>query len=134
MSDLADQSGLPASVIKKIIGVFSSFPEIEQVLLYGSRAKGNYREGSDIDLCIRGHKIESSLLSHIEAKLDDLFLPYKIDLALQHDIQNQRLLDHIERMNTVFYRQNNTKEQPHPTSPQPNNAATTLSPDTNNKT
>lgn len=95
--------GLKESTIAKINGVFSSVPEIEQVILYGSRAMGTYRNGSDIDLTIKGAAVTHSQLLRIENLLDDLLLPYTIDLSLLHQIDNKDLLDHIRRVGVVFY-------------------------------
>lgn len=102
MDDLETVCGLDLSIIEKIRGVFSSYPQIEQVLLYGSRAKGNYRRGSDIDLTIIGDQLSLSTLMQIENDLDDLLLPYKIDLSLLHKIECQELVDHIRRVGIVF--------------------------------
>lgn len=95
--------GLDFPVIKKIRAVFSGFPQIEQVLLYGSRAKGNFRPGSDIDLTLMGEQLTMSQLIQIENELDDLSLPYKIDLSLLHAIESKDLIDHIHRIGIMFY-------------------------------
>lgn len=94
--------GLKESTIDKINSVFSRFPHIKKVVLYGSRAKGTFRTGSDIDLTIVGELTHWEQL-RIENELDDLLLPYKIDLSLLHQIENQDLLDHIGRIGVVFY-------------------------------
>lgn len=73
------------------------------MILYGSRAKGAYRDGSDIDLTIVGDTITQSLLLRITNELDDLLLPYKIDLSLLHQIEDKALLEHIKRVGVVFY-------------------------------
>ena len=62
--------------------MFKSYPEIEQVCIYSSRAKGNYYPGSDIDLVIMDDLIKDSRLSKLEIDLDDLLLPYKLDLTV----------------------------------------------------
>jgi uncharacterized protein len=95
--------GLKESTINKINSVFLNYPEVRQVILYGSRAMGNYRTGSDIDLTIVGEAVTHSEQLRIENKLDDLLLPYKIDLSLMHEIDNTDLLDHIKRVGVVFY-------------------------------
>ena len=102
MDALATTSGLDLSVIDKIRGVFAGYPQIERVLLYGSRAKGNYRAGSDIDLTLIGEQLTMSHLMQIENELDELLLPYKIDLSLLHKIESRELIDHIERVGVVF--------------------------------
>jgi len=78
--------GLKEKHINAINACFALYPQIEQVLVYGSRAKGNYRDGSDIDLTIVGNLDFSSLL-HLEKQLDNLLLPYKIDLSLHDNIR-----------------------------------------------
>ncbi len=96
--------GLSSKTIQKINEAFELYRDIEQVLLYGSRAKGNYQHGSDIDFVILGEKIDYSQLLKIENHLDDLLLPYKIDISLFCQIKNQNLIDHIKRVGIVFYK------------------------------
>nr|WP_320017553.1 nucleotidyltransferase domain-containing protein [uncultured Desulfobacter sp.] len=71
--------------------------------MYGSRAKGNYHPGSDIDLVIMDDLIKDSRLNNLEIDLDDLLLPYKLDLTVFQKIQNQDLIDHINRVGILFY-------------------------------
>jgi len=97
------QFGLKPDTISRINGVLAAHPEIEQAVLYGSRAKGNYRAGSDIDLCLKGDALTLTQLLKIENELDDLLLPYKIDLSLHHALDNPELIDHIRRVGVVFY-------------------------------
>ncbi len=72
--------GLSDKTIELIREVFSKHPQVEKAVLYGSRAKGNYRPGSDIDLTLLGESLNLTELQKIELELDDLMLPYKIDL------------------------------------------------------
>ncbi|MCY1276480.1 polymerase beta, Nucleotidyltransferase [compost metagenome] len=95
--------GLPAQAIEKLNGVFERWPQIQRVLLYGSRAKGNYRPGSDIDLSIEGENLSLSQLMAIENQIDELLLPWMVDLSLKHRIDNPALLDHIQRLGVPFY-------------------------------
>ena len=95
--------GLKESTINKIISVFAKHPKIEKVLLYGSRAKGNYRNGSDIDLTLIGDELSYSYLSNIELDIDDLFLPYSFDISILKDIDNPDLVEHINRVGVVLY-------------------------------
>ena len=98
-----DLYGLPINTIRKIQNVFSNYLDIHRVCLYGSRAKGNYHAGSDIDLTIMDDSFNSSRLLKIETELDDLLLPYKIDLSIFCKIENQDLIDHIQRVGIDFY-------------------------------
>lgn len=95
--------GIKPESITKINAVFSSHPQISQVILYGSRAKGTQRDGSDIDLTIQGEDVTLTQLLKIENELDELLLPYKIDLSLYHHIDNPDLVEHIRRVGKVFY-------------------------------
>lgn len=98
--------GLKIATIQAIQDVFKKYPTVEKAILYGSRAKGNYRPGSDIDLTLVGKQLNLTTLQKIENELDDLLLPYKIDLSLHKQIQNKELLDHIERVGKVFFDSN----------------------------
>jgi len=95
--------GLTIATIQAIQGVFKKHTEVEKAILYGSRAKGNYRPGSDIDLTLFGEQLNLTTLQKIENELDDLMLPYKMDLSLLKQIQNKELLEHIERVGIVFF-------------------------------
>ncbi|WP_150299113.1 nucleotidyltransferase domain-containing protein [Pseudomonas profundi] len=95
--------GLPALAIDHLCEVFRRWPKIDAVLLYGSRAKGNYRSGSDIDLAIKGEGLTFSDLLAIENEIDDLLLPWSVDLSLMGEIDTPSLVEHIERVGVVFY-------------------------------
>lgn len=95
--------GLKDINIKKIQSVFAKYSHIEKAILYGSRAMENYRNGSDIDLTLEGENLNLSTLLKIENELDDLLLPYEIDLSLFHKIENPQLKEHINRVGKVFY-------------------------------
>lgn len=95
--------GLEDDIVKKINKVFAGFPAIENVVLYGSRAKGNYENGSDIDLTMKGEHLTYSLLGEVSTALDDLLLPYTFDLSLYDHITDLDLLEHIQRAGKVFY-------------------------------
>lgn len=95
--------GLPVSVIEKICVVFAKFPEIEKAILYGSRAKGNFKIGSDIDLTLYGERLEARQSGKIAETLDDLLLPYMIDLSIYDELNHAELQEHIDRVGVVFY-------------------------------
>lgn len=98
--------GLKPHTIKAIQNVFAKHKAIEKAILYGSRAKGNYRNGSDIDLTLVGKTLTLSQQFSIETDLDDLLLPYKMDLSIFHKIENEDLIDHINRVGISFYESN----------------------------
>lgn len=93
-----ENTGLSLRNIEKIKDVFSNFPKVKEVVLYGSRAKGNYNHGSDIDLSIVNGDVDFSELLKIENSLDNILLPYKIDLNFFPNIKNDALKEHILRI------------------------------------
>jgi predicted nucleotidyltransferase len=95
--------GLKEDTIQNIQHVFAAFPEVEQVIIYGSRAKGNYKPGSDIDITLKGEKLNLSVINRLSLKLDDLMLPYIFDTSIFKQISNPDLIDHIKRIGIVFY-------------------------------
>ncbi|MDB5088915.1 MAG: hypothetical protein JWR09_2909 [Mucilaginibacter sp.] len=99
--------GLSLNNLDKIVDIFKQFPEVEAALLYGSRAKGSYKQSSDIDISLKGKKLNLSSLSKINNMLDDLMLPYKFDISIYHQIYNPDLLDHIKRVGNTLYRSQN---------------------------
>lgn len=95
--------GLKSLDLEQISVIFRRHPEVEKVILYGSRAKGNYKPFSDIDITLVGAKINLTLQNKIENELDDLLLPYKFDVAVFHKIKNKDLLAHIQRVGKVLF-------------------------------
>lgn len=102
--------GLDAATIRKIQGVLAQFPEIEQAIIYGSRAKGDFQPGSDIDLSLIGNTLSEDRLLQLANRLDDLLLPYQFDLNRFHTLQNQALIEHIERSGKTFYTRTGTAD------------------------
>jgi uncharacterized protein len=99
--------GLSSQTIEKIYSVLTDFPLIEKAVLYGSRAKGNFRNGSDIDLTLIGSQLNHTDLMKIEDRIDDLYLAYSFDISLFHQIENKDLIQHIERVGKEFFKKQN---------------------------
>jgi predicted nucleotidyltransferase len=95
--------GLKKEVINQINAVFFKYPQIEKAVIYGSRAKGNFKNGSDIDLTLEGVELNLSVINAILIELDDLLLPYTFDVSIFNQISNSDLVEHIERVGKVFY-------------------------------
>ena len=95
--------GLNEETVEKIKEVFGRYPAIEQVIIYGSRAKGTAKKHSDIDLTLTGKQIDLTLLNKISWELDDLLLPYTFDLSIHHQLEQADLIDHIKRVGKVLY-------------------------------
>ncbi|MDO9268466.1 MAG: nucleotidyltransferase domain-containing protein [Methylobacter sp.] len=102
-TDAAAKLGLSQTTLDKLNSVFLRHKAINSVLVYGSRAKGNYRPGSDIDLTIKGDVLEFAELMQIEDQIDDLFLPYTVDLSQYSQLSNTDLIEHIDRVGVVIY-------------------------------
>ncbi|NUQ37956.1 MAG: nucleotidyltransferase domain-containing protein [Caldilineales bacterium] len=104
--------GLSEAAIARIHAVLARHPQVEQAVLYGSRAKGNYKTGSDIDLCLYGGpELTLSVLFRMMNELDDLLLPYSIDLSIFRNVSDPDVIAHIERVGMVFYTREAAKTQ-----------------------
>lgn len=100
------QFGLSANVMTQLHSVLAQHPNIERAVVYGSRAKGNYRPGSDIDLTLfsqQDKEINFQELCNILDEIDDLLLPYTVDLSVFKELENPELRAHIERVGKNFY-------------------------------
>ena len=95
--------GLSDTVIAELQDVFRRYANIEKVLIFGSRSKGNYRSGSDIDLAVVGIDIDYNLLLSIQCDIEDLGLLYSIDLLDYQKKKGTPIGDHIDRVGQVFY-------------------------------
>lgn len=97
------QFGLPDDVLPKLLAVLSSNQKIRQVTLYGSRVKGNWRRGYDIDLCLDGDALNLKDLDELDSAIDSLLLPWKVDIAVRQQIDNPKLIAHIERAGVTLF-------------------------------
>lgn len=95
--------GLSDNHIAAIQRILQAYPKVSKAVLYGSRAKGNYRPASDIDLTLQGEALDYSDLVVIDTALDDLLLPYTMDLSIYQQIENPDLIEHIKRVGLPFY-------------------------------
>ncbi|MGB6150752.1 MAG: nucleotidyltransferase domain-containing protein [Pricia sp.] len=94
--------GLKNSGIDRMNSVFDKYDGIENVIVYRLRAMNDYRNGSDIDLTIKGNLSKRNFYDILQ-ELDDLNLPYMIDLSKIEEIKNSNLIDHINRQGKTFY-------------------------------
>ncbi len=104
IEEKAKKLGLSAKTLQKLCTVLQAHPNISQAIIYGSRAKGNFRIGSDIDLTLKGHNIHFSELMKLEDEIDDLLLPYTVDISDYGQLENQELIAHIDRVGIIVYR------------------------------
>lgn len=103
--------GLDQNIIKEIQRVFSQNNFVEEAILYGSRAKGNYRNGSDIDLVVAGKNLSTDSIYLLEEQLEALGFLYKFDVQHIATINNTALLKHIREEGKLFYKKDN-EDQP----------------------
>jgi nucleotidyltransferase substrate binding protein (TIGR01987 family) len=94
--------GLSEIQIEKIKTVFAKYPEIDSAIIFGSRAKGNYKYNSDIDIALKGENA-STVSGDIAFDLEDLNFPNDFDLKVFNTISNQELVEHINRVGIAIY-------------------------------
>lgn len=95
--------GLPETTTRTIRRILAEVPAVEKAVIHGSRAKGNYRPGSDIDLTLFGAGLDLDVLGKIAARLDEAPIPYQVDLSIFDRLDHAELRAHIERVGRVFY-------------------------------
>jgi predicted nucleotidyltransferase len=102
---MSNSFGLLTSDLSSITEIVSSEKEVEEVIIFGSRAKGNFRNGSDIDLALVGANISSSTVNHISSKLnEETKMPYRFDVLNFQKIRNSELVEHIKRVGKTLYK------------------------------
>jgi predicted nucleotidyltransferase len=96
--------GLPEQSLNTLEAIFKKYPGITKVILYGSRAMGNYKNGSDIDMTFEvDDSFGYSDLAHIAGDFDDSNLPYFVDCSIYKKLSNENLKNHIDRVGKVLY-------------------------------
>ncbi len=100
--------GLDVDTLRNIRKTIAQFPHIEKVLIYGSRAKGNYKAGSDIDITLVAEDLTlKNSVYPLSTALDDLHLPYTFDISIFDQLENPDFVDHILRIGKTFYQKEN---------------------------
>ena len=97
------QYGLSEKNIHRIQQIFPLFPEVDAVVLFGSRARGQFRAGSDIDLALKGASIQLKTLLRISRMMDDLMLPIRFDLLIYQYVSDTSLLRQIDEEGILLY-------------------------------
>jgi len=95
--------GLSENTVARTREVLETFPEIESTVLFGSRAKGTYRPGSDIDLALTGSALDARIVGRVYDALDDLLLPYRFSLILFDHQTDPAVTAHIQRVGIPLY-------------------------------
>ena len=101
---LNKQTGLTQQDIDLIRQEAAQLPGIERVVLFGSRAKGSYRPGSDVDLMIQGHAVTDDTATQLADQLNEVLpLPYFFDVLNENTLSNDALLQHIKRVGIILF-------------------------------
>lgn len=96
--------GLNQAELSLILTVFGKHPEIQSVILFGSRAKGTHSNRSDVDLAVDG-EITALEAEAIASELDELPLPYRFEVQALKAIKHRALIEHIKRVGVEIYRE-----------------------------
>jgi uncharacterized protein len=108
---MKNKFGLLESDLTSIVEVISSLHQVDQAFIFGSRAKGNFRPGSDVDLALKGKNLDFETVSKISYILnEETLMPYKFDVVNYHSIQEPELIDHIDRVGIEVF---NRKKESH---------------------
>lgn len=104
MSDVLWQKyGLSDANGQRVSDVLSRFSEVHEAVLFGSRVKGNYKSGSDIDLAVKG-SVSKDVLSRLLTAFEETVLPYFVDVVVYDNIKNEALREHIDRVGVSIYK------------------------------
>ena len=95
--------GISDTELRVITRTFEANERISAVILYGSRAKGNYKPFSDVDLTLVGDNLSRKDINYIYAAFDESSLPYKFDISIFNSLKNEKLIEHINRCGIVIY-------------------------------
>lgn len=87
-----------------ILDTLSQYSDIDKALIFGSRTKGNFKKGSDIDIAVYGSKLNNKTVLDLSAALNERIpIPYFCDVVAPENLENQNLVEHINRLGIVFY-------------------------------
>ena len=100
---MMNEFGFSDQVMSKLHAVFTHYPEIEEVLIYGSRAKGNHKQYSDVDITVKGTGLNKTILHRLIFEIDDMLLPYNFDISIYEKITNPDVISHIMRVGKTLY-------------------------------
>lgn len=98
-----DRFGLKAADLRSMESAFKSLPEIESVIIFGSRALGNFKNNSDIDLCLKGLAVDYAICVKLSSKLEELPMPYLFDIVNYNNLKNFELKSHIDRYGRLIF-------------------------------
>ncbi|MEI7504129.1 MAG: nucleotidyltransferase domain-containing protein [Paludibacter sp.] len=96
--------GLSEHDMDVLKSVLSSYSQVDEAIIFGSRSKGNFRNGSDVDIALKGLELNLDIVSKISYTLnEETTMPYKFDILNYNSISNNELIDHINRVWISIY-------------------------------
>ena len=103
MDHILNEFGLSSREMNEVFRVLRAYPQITLVHIFGSRAKGTFHKGSDIDLAIMIGDVDPKIVDQLNSAFSESSLPFTVDLIQYHTLTNDSLKDHIDRVGKVFY-------------------------------
>jgi len=101
---MQNKFGLSEKDVATIIETLSREPHVDKAYIFGSRAKGNYKNGSDVDIALKGNELNFDDISRISYWLnEETQMPYQFDVLNYHTIKEPALTAHIDRVGVEFY-------------------------------
>ena len=98
------QYGIPESDLNALLSELKKNTEIDEIILFGSRAKGIFRNGSDIDIAMKGRNLKLNDILEAMSGIDKLLLPNKLDLVIYTRIKEPALIEHINRVGVILFK------------------------------
>jgi len=102
--------GLSQGAVDRITRVLARFPDVEQAILFGSRAKATHKPGSDIDLALVGAGLDWRIVGKIDDALDDLLLPHRFSLIVYDGTTDPEVAAHIQRVGIPLFQRERVDE------------------------
>lgn len=97
--------GLLERDLKYILEAVNKYSEIEEVIIFGSRAMGNYKKGSDVDIALKGEYVNRKIVCRLSDDLNEEYpLPYFFDVVNYNNISNEELKKHIDNVGKIVYK------------------------------
>jgi len=95
--------GLPGTDIDNVISILQRNPKVNKIVLFGSRAKGSFTNGSDVDIALMGQELSLNDILDVSIEIEKLSLPYKFDIIIYERVKEKALTEHINRVGIVLY-------------------------------
>lgn len=96
--------GLNETCMTILENIFKKYSLVNEVILYGSRAKGNYHDRSDVEMVICNSKIDRQILGNIILDINNSNFPYTIDISIFEKLENKNLIEHINEVGEILYK------------------------------